>query len=144
LKKTTKTPRSKKKKVTSSHAASRLLSAIIVGLVLLALAPVFLPAYAGSPADQKDDYALIFGTVWGPDNRPVYGIPVKIRRADQKKARWEAVSDHHGEFAQRVPTGKADYIIWADIKVPKGKEKPQVTVHIENNERVDAGLHLTE
>jgi hypothetical protein len=129
--------------VTSSHAASRLLSAIIVGLVLLALAPVSLAATAG-PADQKVDYALIFGTVWGPDNRPVYGVPVKIRRADEKKTRWETASDHHGEFAQRVPTGKADYVIWADVKVPKGKQKPQVTVHIENNERVDTSLHLTE
>jgi hypothetical protein len=129
--------------VTSSRAASRLLSAIIVGLVLLAPAPVSLAATA-TPADQKGDYALIFGTVWGSDNRPVYGVPVKIRRADEKKTRWETASDHHGEFAQRVPPGKADYVIWADIKVPKGKQKPQVTVHVENNERVDTSLHLTE
>jgi hypothetical protein len=130
--------------VISSHGASRRLSAIIVGLVLLALAPVSLLAGA-PPADQKTgDYALIFGTVWGADSRPRYGVSIKIRRADEKKARWETMSDHHGEFAQRVPTGKADYIIWADIKAPKGKQKPQVTVHIENNERVDTGLHLTE
>jgi len=120
-----------------------------VGLVLLAPTRVSLAAWPSplrvSPADQKaGDYALIFGTVWGPDSRPAYGIPVKIRRADQKKARWETMSDHHGEFAQRVPTGKADYVIFADIKVPKGKQKPQVTVHVENNERVDTSLHLTE
>jgi hypothetical protein len=129
--------------VISSRAASRLLSAIIVGLVLLAPAPVSLAATANT-ADQKSDYALIFGTVWGPDNRPVYGVPVKIRPANEKKSKWETSSDHHGEFAQRVPTGKADYVIWADVKVAKGKQKPQVTVHIENNERVDTSLHLTE
>lgn len=91
-----------------------------------------------------EDYALIFGTVWTPDNRPARGVKVKIRRADEKKTRWELLSDRRGEFAQRVPTGKADYIVWADVKVPKGKEKPQLRVHIENNERADIGLHLTE
>ena len=130
--------------MTTSQAASRLLSAIIVGLALLAPAPVSLPAAASPPDEKKTDYALIFGTVWAPDGRTIYGVPIKIRRAEDKKARWETMSDHRGEFAQRVPVGKADYIIWADVKVPKGKEKPQVKVHIENNERVDTGLHLTE
>ena len=96
----------------------------------------------------KNSYALIFGTVFDPDGRTVYGVKVKIRRADQKKAHWELVSDHHGEFAQRVPTGKADYIVWPDLKdykLPSGKHlKPgtPVTVHIENDERADIGLHL--
>jgi DNA primase len=91
----------------------------------------------------KNDYALIYGTVWGPDDRPVAGIPIKIRRAPDKKAKWELVSDSHGEFAQRVPVGAQDYIIVADIKTPKGQPKPQTTAHITNNERTDVGLHLT-
>ena len=91
------------------------------------------------------DYALIFGTVWSKDNRPAYGVPIKIRRADKKKAEWEQISDHRGEFAQRVPPGKADYVVWADIKTKKGAAaKPQITVHIENDERADVSLHLTE
>lgn len=97
--------------------------------------------------DQKKakyDYALIYGTVWDKDDRPVYGVPIKIRRADQKKAKWELVSDHQGEFAQRVPVGKADYIVWADIKVPKGQQKPETKIHIEYDERRDIGLHLTK
>jgi hypothetical protein len=91
---------------------------------------------------------LIFGTVWGPDDRPIYGVHVKIRLADQKKAKWELYSDHQGEFAQRVPTGKADYIVWADLKGFKllngNKLQPgeEVTVHIEGDERQDIGLHL--
>jgi hypothetical protein len=96
-------------------------------------------------------YALIFGTVWGPDNRPVYGIRVRIRRAADKpnKVRWELFSDHRGEFAQRVPAGEADYILWADLKGVKTKDgKPvrlvqEVTVHVYNDEREDTGLHLT-
>lgn len=87
------------------------------------------------------DYALIYGTVWGPENQPVYGVPIKIRRADQKKAKWELTSDHSGEFAQRVPVGKADYVVWADIK---RKDQPPIEtkVHIESNERVDISLRL--
>ena len=65
---------------------------------------------------HETPYALIFGTVWGPDDKPVYGVKVKIRRQDEKKTRWEVYSDHNGEFAQRVPAGKADYVAWADLK----------------------------
>jgi hypothetical protein len=102
-----------------------------------------------TPADNKQakPYALIFGTVWGADDRPVYGVKVKIRKEEEKKARWEVYSDRRGEFAQRVPAGKADYVIWPDLKgfkTPDGRrlEGQQVTVHVEYDERVDTGLHL--
>ncbi len=90
------------------------------------------------------DYALIFGTVWGPDSSPIAGVPVRIRRASEKKFRWELVSNRTGEFAQRVPVGAQDYVIQADIKTPKGVPKPEITVHIDDNERKDVGIHLTE
>ncbi len=100
--------------------------------------------------DKDKPYALIAGTVWGPDDRPVYGVTVKIRRAQDKtkKARWQVYSDHMGEFAQRVPAGESDYILWADLKGFKPADgKPvhlvqQITVHIYNDEREDTGLHL--
>ena len=99
----------------------------------------------------KNNYALIAGTVWGPDDRPVYGVPVKIRRSNDKptKTRWQVYSDHMGEFAQRVPTGEADYILSADLKSFKTVDgRPlllvkEVTVHIYQDEREDTGLHLT-
>jgi hypothetical protein len=96
-----------------------------------------------STHSAKKDYALIYGTVWGPDSRPVAGILVNIRRASEKKAKWQLVSDRSGEFAQRVPPGAQDYIIQANVKVPKGQPQPEITVHIDNNERRDVGLHLT-
>ena len=98
--------------------------------------------------ERPQDYALIFGTVWGPDDRPVPGVKVKIRRAEEKKARWEVYSNRRGEFEQRLPVGRQDYVIWADLKgykLLKGKHLNAgnpVTVHIENNERADTGLHL--
>ena len=120
---------------------------LFLTLFLFALA---LSASAQTPAtqDPHKPYALIFGTVWGPDNHPVYGVPVKIRRTDQKKAKWQLQSDHRGEFAQRLPAGKADYVVWADFKQLKSLDGKQLkpgeplTVHIEGDERTDIGLHL--
>src|SRR5215468_4656317 len=108
--------------------------------LLLGFVALLLPVSAQTPAgdehkDPRKSYALVVGTVWGPDDRPVYGVKVKIRRADQKKAKWELYSNHTGEFAQRLPSGKADYIVWADRKGLKsldGKKLDpgtEVTVH---------------
>lgn len=97
---------------------------------------------ADSQSNARDPYALLFGTVFGPDQHPLYGIKITIRRADQKKPKWELMSDHQGEFAQRVPAGKADYIITADVKTPKSQPKPELTVHVDNDERKDFALHL--
>jgi len=120
------------------------LVALFLALLVVAITPRLL---AERPSKEKPT-ALIFGTVWDPDSRAVYGVKVKIRRADEKKYRWELYSDHRGEFAQRVPAGKADYVVTADLKgfkPPPGKHlQPvqEVTVHIENEERADIGLHL--
>jgi len=97
-----------------------------------------------SAQSAKQDYALIYGTVWGPDDRPVAGIPVSIRRSGDKKPKWQLTSDNRGEFAQRVPAGEDDYIVEADVKTPKGQPKPQATVHITGDERQDMSLHLTK
>jgi hypothetical protein len=93
-------------------------------------------------------YALIAGTVWGPDDHPVFGVVVKIRRPKDKKTKWQVYSDHMGEFAQRVPAGESDYILSADLKGLKTTDGrflrlvKEVTVHIYNDEREDTGLHL--
>lgn len=93
-------------------------------------------------------HAVILGTVWGPDDRAVPGVEVKVRRANEKKARWDVFSSRRGEFEVAVPAGKADYVVWAVIKhykLPSGKHlqsSQEVTVHVDNDERADIGLHL--
>jgi hypothetical protein len=110
---------------------------------------LIIPAVARArqrPAPKNS--AVIFGTVWGPDDRPVYGVTVKIRRGGDKRARWEVHSNHLGEFEQLVPAGKETYVIWADtkgFKTPQGKylqPGAAVTVQIEDKERVNTGVHL--
>ena len=119
----------------------RLFSCLVVLLMIPAV------AQAGQRLTPKNS-AVIFGTVWGPDDRPVYGVTVKIRRARDKRARWEVHSNHLGEFEQLVPAGQETYVIWADtkgIKTREGKHlQPgqQVTVQIEDKERVNTGVHL--
>ena len=120
-------------------------------LLVLLLLPSFNLQESLHAAQRSNDkpYALIAGTVWGPDDRPVYGVLVKIRRAKDKKPKWELYSDHHGEFALRVPPGESDYILTADLKHFKSADgRPlhllqDVTVHVYNDEREDTGLHLT-
>jgi len=115
---------------------------VCITLLLGAIAP-------GADARKPREYGLIFGTVWGPDQKPVFGVRVKIRRATEKKARWELYSDHNGEFAQRVPAEKTDYVIWVEnkdlkfLKNNKLKAVEPVPAHIEFDERVDIGVHLT-
>lgn len=123
--------------------------ALLGTLLLLVLPSLISPASLLAAQKSKDKpYALIAGTVWGPDDRPVYGVTVNIRRAKDKKPKWQVYSDHHGEFAQRVPPGEAEYILTADVKNLKtadGKPlrlKQEVTVHIFGEEREDTGLHL--
>jgi hypothetical protein len=124
----------------------------LLGLFSAVLLLPSLRSQDGLLAAQKSKekpYALIAGTVWGPDDRPVYGVIVRIRRTKDKKPKWEVYSDHHGEFAQRVPTGENDYILTADLKNLKPADgKPlhlvqDVTVHIYKDEREDTSLHLS-
>ena len=125
-------------------------SSVLATVLALALTALLCPApvFGGGHAKEKP-YALILGTVWGPDGQPIYGVQVKIRRAKDHKARWELYSDHRGEFAQRLPAGPQDYIVWADLKGYKSpldkplQPGPEVPVHIDRDERADIGLHLT-
>lgn len=101
-------------------------------------------------------YALIFGTAYGPDDRPLYGVKITIRLQTKKRPNWDLMSDHRGEFAQRVPPGPSDYLIHGEAEyAPLGADgKPQLSkkkrlkgetrVHVDSEERLDISVHLTE
>lgn len=140
------TPRARR----SVSPSSLLSRPYFLALLLIILSLHGLSGAASNQSGPRKKYALIIGTVWGPQDRPVYGVKVKIRRAKDKRPKWELYSNHSGEFAQRVPPGKEDYVISADLKGYKPSDgKPlrlvqEVTVHVEYDERVDTGLHLTD
>ena len=130
----------------SRHFRSLSLLGILTVLLLL---PTLTSRY-GQLSAKGQPYAVIVGTVWGPDDHPVFGVHVKIRRGNDKpnKVRWEQYSDHHGEFEQRLPAKDADYVLSVDLKgfkTPDGRPLhlvKEVTVHIYHDERQDVGLHL--
>ena len=121
-------------------------------LPVLILLPIlrFQDGQLAAQNSKGKPYAVIVGTVWGPDDHPVYGVTVKIRKATDKpnKVRWQLYSDHHGEFEQQLPAKEAEYVVWADLKGFKSPDgQPvhlvkEVTVHIYHDERQDIGLHL--
>jgi hypothetical protein len=147
--------------VITSQRWSRRAAACLAIFVLMAIGH---PQTAEQPQTPEKDgkhkkekpYALIFGTAYGPDDRPLYGVQIKIRPGTKKHPNWELVSDHRGEFAQRVPPGPSDYLIHGEAEyAPVGDDgKPQLSkkkrlkgdtkVHVQNDERIDIGLHLTE
>jgi hypothetical protein len=97
------------------------LFALLIGLAGLALtgggrSPVTVHAGAGPAAgDQGKKSAhesdfLMFGTVFTEAGLALPGAEVRVRRAGERKMRWEARSDRRGEFAVRVPRG-AEYEI---------------------------------
>lgn len=63
----------------------------------------------GKKHSHADDF-LIRGTVFTPEGLSFHGAELKIRRAAEKRFRWETYTNSRGEFAVRVPPG-ADYEI---------------------------------
>ncbi len=129
--------------------------AVALGLVWLLLGAAALAGNNSNDDKKKENYGLIFGTAYGPDDRPLYGVRVTIHPAGKKHPTWELVSDHHGEFAQRVPPGPGDYEVTGvvdlmpvqDGQPHKSKRKHlkgEAKVHIDDQERRDFSLHLTE
>jgi len=134
---------------------SRNTAACLAICVLLALLPTSVAVSKDKPKKEKP-YALIFGTAYGPNDRPLYGVKITIRPQKKKHPSWELISDHRGEFAQRVPPGQNDYLVRGEAEyAPVGDDgKPQLSkkvrlkgetrVHVDNEERRDISLHLTE
>jgi hypothetical protein len=134
---------------------SRNTVACLAIFVLLTLQPSSVAASKEKPKKEKP-YALIFGTAFGPNDRPLYGVKITIRPQKKKHPSWELISDHRGEFAQRVLAGTNDYLVHGEAEyAPVGDDgKPQLSkkvrlkgetrVHVDNEERRDISLHLTE
>jgi hypothetical protein len=86
------------------------LTIALFGMVWLAGATFAFEA-AGGAQNSSDSHAhvyLIFATVFNDRGFALPGAQARVRRSEEKKFRWEAVSDHQGELALRVPPG-AEY-----------------------------------
>ncbi len=125
----------------------RLRFAALCGVVLLISSGFAL----SNKKKQEKPTGLIFGTAFGPDDRPLYGVRVHIQPAGKKHPDWNLMSDHHGEFAQRVPPGDYDVTGEAEL-APVAEGKPQLSrkkrvkvsrvVHVEKDVEQDINLRL--
>lgn len=97
-----------------THGTVLRFAALLLGMAGLALAGGAgrLTAEPGSDEQHNkashDSEFLLFGTVFAQEGLALPGAEVRVRRAGERKARWEARSDRRGEFAVRVPRG-AEY-----------------------------------
>jgi hypothetical protein len=106
---------------------------------------LFLPAFAAAPRQEPpspantnsatqsqkttkhkskhaDDF-LVKGTVFTPDGFAFPGAELRIRRAAEKKFRWQTYTDSRGEFAIRVKQG-AQYQVIVHAKGFEDQMKP--------------------
>ena len=68
-------------------------------------------ATPGKPVKKKYSHAsdyVIRGTVFTDKALSFQGVQLRIRKAGEKKFRWESYTNSRGEFAVRVPQG-SDY-----------------------------------
>ena len=85
------------------------------------------PAYGwtgvpqSSSATHTHDF-VIFTTVFSEQGFALPGARVRVRRADEKKFRWEAMSDRRGELAVRVPQD-ADYEMTVEARGYKAQSQ---------------------
>jgi hypothetical protein len=83
-------------------------------------APATQPQSSSSANSGKQKYShandfLIRGTVFTDKALSFPGVQLRIRRADEKKFRWEDSTNSRGEFAIRVPQG-TQYEMVAHVK----------------------------
>lgn len=81
-------------------------------------APAAPAATASKPGKTKYSHQndfLIHGAVFTEKALSFPGVQLRIRKAGEKKYRWESYTDSRGEFAVRVPQG-SDYEIVVRIK----------------------------
>jgi hypothetical protein len=63
------------------------------------------------------------GSVHSADGFALPGVPVSVKRSDDRKPRWRAVSDARGEFALRLPAEAATYEVATESKEHENQSK---------------------
>lgn len=111
-----------------------------IGLFVMAAAVC---AFESPGALQKSDGShahdfVIFATAFNDQGFALYGARTRLRREDEKKFRWEATSDHQGEFAFRVPEGQEyEMVIEA-----RGFQTQTRKIDAREGNRVDLTIHM--
>jgi len=90
---------------------------------------------------KKLPFFLILGTVFNENALAFPGVEVRIRRRDEKKFRWDGVSNSRGEFAVRVPDGY-DYSLLIRVRRYQEETREITTKAGEAQQRVTIRMQL--
>jgi hypothetical protein len=116
------------------------LTIALASLVWLAGATFAFEPAAGaqnSSGSRAHDF-VIFATVFNERGFALPGARARVRRADEKKFRWEATSDHQGELAFRVPPG-AEYEMTIEARNFKTQSRK---IGARENNRADLTIRM--
>jgi hypothetical protein len=90
------------------HLTHVRLTVALALFLCLAGAALAIEPQPASAQNSNGSHALdfvIFTTVFTDKGFALFGARARVRREEDKKFKWEAMSDHRGEFAIRVPQG---------------------------------------
>jgi hypothetical protein len=96
-----------------THLIQRRMAPFAMFALILALGLNVAVAAATDESKQTGPHAhdfVIFASVFTEQGFALPGAKVRVRRADEQKYRWEAMSDRRGELGIRVKQG-AEYIL---------------------------------
>lgn len=85
---------------------------------------------------------LIVGTVFDEKALSLLGVQIRIRRTDEKKARWETYTNSRGEFAVRVLPGY-EYEVVTHVKKYQD-QKQTVDAKVDVQQRLSIKLQPVE
>lgn len=108
----------------------------------MAVLVAFLFCAAPSAAKEKASppaYALLVGSVFSELGRSLAGIEVTIRRSEDQKPKWRAVSDRRGEFAVRLPAEPAAYLVSTRSRDYQDQDQ---TIEVRGEDRISLFLRL--
>ncbi len=134
---------------TPATAETRLLTRRITEITktrfrqVLAFCLVLLCAVVATAGAKKkrtsQPQALVSGTVFQKSGRLLPGAKVTVVDEEGKPKRVRSITDRRGEFAIRVPAGRARYRVTAQAKGFQSQEK---TVEIYESEKVTVNFQL--
>ena len=90
------------------HLISVRLTIALAGFLCFAGAALALQSQPAGAQNASASHArdfVIFTTVFTDKGFALFGARARVRREEDKKFKWEAMSDHQGELAIRVPQG---------------------------------------
>lgn len=118
----------------------RSLTAFVTLALIFLIAPRAGFTSAAADKDKDKPHALLAVGVFTADGFALPGIPVSVKRKDDRKPKWQGRTDRRGELALRLPAGRGTYEV---TTASKEHDNQTQTVDVYGEERMDVIFRLT-